>query len=136
MQSGRAAWGVLDCRRLLVGPAAVAGWAAHACTPPLPPLPLLPSLPPPPAPRAGAAPLHLTPHWVHPKSTYEDFFGGIVIVTADQFRRINGFGTQVRRGTAASAQDGPCVGWRRRGVEGALLGAACMRQLRLPDACC
>lgn len=48
---------------------------------------------PPAAPAAGKAPLHLTPNWVHPKSTFEDFFGGILIVTAEQFQRINGFGT-------------------------------------------
>lgn len=94
---------------------------------------------------AGPAPLHLTPNWVHPKSTYDvspappppplpplqatavpcacsmawrrgtepllagrastapvlplappalqDFFGGLLIMTADQFRRVNGFGT-------------------------------------------
>ncbi|KAL4857077.1 Beta-1 [Chlorella vulgaris] len=43
---------------------------------------------------AGPAPLHLTPHWLHPKSNFEDFFGGLVIMTDQQLRRINGFGTQ------------------------------------------
>lgn len=42
----------------------------------------------------GDAPLHLTPNWVHPKSNFEDFFGGLLIITAEQFRRINGFGAQ------------------------------------------
>ncbi|KAL4420361.1 hypothetical protein ABPG77_006168 [Micractinium sp. CCAP 211/92] len=42
----------------------------------------------------GDAPLHLTPNWVHPKSNFEDFFGGLLIITAEQFRRVNGFGTQ------------------------------------------
>lgn len=42
----------------------------------------------------GDAPLHLTPNQIHPKSNFEDFFGGLLIITAEQFRRVNGFGTQ------------------------------------------
>lgn len=42
----------------------------------------------------GDAPLHLTPNWIHPKSNFEDFFGGLLIITAQQFWRLNGFGTQ------------------------------------------
>ncbi|KDD73636.1 hypothetical protein H632_c1976p0, partial [Helicosporidium sp. ATCC 50920] len=39
-----------------------------------------------------AAPLHLTPHWIHPKSTYEDFFGGVLSITPQQLAAVNGFG--------------------------------------------
>ena len=47
-----------------------------------------------PAAAAGDAPLHLTPNWLHPKSNYDDFFGGLLAITPQQFRRVNGFGTQ------------------------------------------
>jgi hypothetical protein len=63
-------------------------------------------------PLAGNAPLHLTPHWLHPKSTFEDFFGGLLVISGQQFRRINGFGTQVGWGAAGGDGEGRSGGGR------------------------
>lgn len=39
----------------------------------------------------GEAPLHLSPFGMHPKASYEDFFGGILIMTREQVQSVNGF---------------------------------------------
>lgn len=38
-------------------------------------------------------PIHLTPYWIHPKATYKEFFGGLLIITREQYFAVNGYGT-------------------------------------------